>query len=84
MRVPWVGMRGITIDRERALKVGALVGLWGPLISFLGLPLLVATTLWVLTRPGSWAPRLLTTGIAGGTAVVFGLVPALRSTKPRR
>ncbi len=39
----------------------------------LGLPLLVATTLWVLTRPGSWAPRLLTTGITGGTAVVFGL-----------
>jgi hypothetical protein len=39
----------------------------------LGLPVLAATALWLLTRPGSWLPKVKALGLAGGVALIFGV-----------
>jgi hypothetical protein len=39
----------------------------------LGLPVLAATALWLLTRQGSWLPKVKALGLAGGVALIFGV-----------
>lgn len=39
----------------------------------LGLPVLTATALWLLTRHGSWLPKIKALGLAGGVALLFGV-----------
>lgn len=39
----------------------------------LGLPVLAATVLWLLTRHGAWLPKVQSLGLAGGVALLFGV-----------
>lgn len=39
----------------------------------LGLPVLAATALWLLTRQESWLPKVKALGLAGGVALIFGV-----------
>jgi len=39
----------------------------------LGLPVLAASSIWMLTRPASWRPKLKAIGLAGAVALLFGV-----------
>jgi hypothetical protein len=54
------------------ILIAGLPTFYAPWSLLLGLPGLVASTLWILLRGGGWAPRLKSTLITGGTAAVFG------------
>ena len=55
------------------ILIAGLPSFYAPWSLLLGLPVLIASTLWILLRGGSWAPRLKSILITGGTAVVFGV-----------
>lgn len=55
------------------ILIAGLPSFYAPWSLLLGLPVLIASTLWVLLRGGGWAPRLKSILITGGTAVVFGV-----------
>ncbi|QHK19606.1 hypothetical protein GU243_07485 [Pseudarthrobacter psychrotolerans] len=54
------------------ILIAGLPTFYAPWSLLLGLPVLVASTLWILLRGADWAPRLKSTLITGGTAAVFG------------
>lgn len=55
------------------ILIAGLPSFYAPWSLLLGLPVLIASTLWILLRGGGWAPRLKSILITGGTAVVFGV-----------
>ena len=55
------------------ILIAGLPSFYAPWSLLLGLPVLIASTLWILLRGGGWAPRLKAILITGGTAVVFGV-----------
>lgn len=55
------------------ILIAGLPSFYAPWSLLLGLPVLIASTLWILLRDGGWAPRLKSILITGGTAVVFGV-----------
>ena len=55
------------------ILIAGLPTFYAPWSLLLGLPVLIASTLWILLRGGGWAPRLKSVLITGGTAVVFGV-----------
>lgn len=55
------------------ILIAGLPTFYAPWSLLLGLPVLIASTLWILLRGGDWAPRLKAVLIAGGAAVVFGV-----------
>ena len=55
------------------ILIAGLPTFYAPWSLLLGLPVLIASTLWILLGGGGWAPRLKSVLITGGTAVVFGV-----------
>ena len=55
------------------ILIAGLPSFYAPWSLLLGLPVLIASTLWILLRGGTWAPRLKSILITGATAVVFGV-----------
>lgn len=55
------------------ILIAGLPSFYAPWSLLLGLPVLIASTAWILLRGGGWAPRLKSILITGGTAVVFGV-----------
>ncbi|MEC5180758.1 hypothetical protein RCH07_002112 [Arthrobacter sp. CG_A4] len=55
------------------ILIAGLPTFYAPWSLLLGLPVLIASTLWILLRGGGWVPRLKSILITGGTAVVFGV-----------
>ncbi|MET3949680.1 hypothetical protein [Arthrobacter sp. UYEF36] len=55
------------------ILIAGLPSFYAPWSLLLGLPVLIASTVWILLRGGGWAPRLKSVLITGGTAVVFGV-----------
>ena len=54
------------------ILIAGLPTFYAPWSLLLGLPVLIASTLWILLRGGGWGPRLKSILVTGGTAVVFG------------
>ena len=54
------------------ILIAGLPGFYAPWSLMLGIPVLGASTLWILFQHGAWRPRLKAILVAGGTAVVFG------------
>jgi hypothetical protein len=54
------------------ILIAGLPTFYAPWSLMLGLPVLGASTLWILLQRGAWGPRLKSILITAGTAVVFG------------
>lgn len=54
------------------ILIAGLPSFYAPWSLLLGLPVLIASTAWIVIRGGSWAPRLKSILVTGGTAIVFG------------
>jgi hypothetical protein len=54
------------------ILIAGLPTFYAPWSLMLGLPVLGASTLWIMFQRGAWAPRLKAILIAGVTAAVFG------------
>lgn len=54
------------------ILIAGLPTFYAPWSLLLGLPVLIASTAWILLQRSGWAPRLKAVLITGGTAVVFG------------
>ena len=54
------------------ILIAGLPTFYVPWSLLLGLPVLVGSTLWILTRDGEWPARLKAIAVTGATAVVFG------------
>jgi hypothetical protein len=55
------------------ILIAGLPTFYAPWSLLLGLPVLIASTLWIVLRQGEWRPRLASILITGGTAAVFGI-----------
>lgn len=55
------------------ILIAGLPTFYAPWSFMLGLPVLAASTLWIVLRGGEWGPRLKSVLITGGTALVFGV-----------
>lgn len=62
----------VTMGVLGGILIAGLPTFYVPWSMMLGLPVLVASTLWILFRGGGWGPRLKAILVTGGTAVVFG------------
>jgi hypothetical protein len=65
--------RGSLLAIAAGILIAGMPSSYAPWAILLGTPLLIASTLFVLTRKSPVRSRLVAIGIAGGTAVVFGL-----------
>lgn len=54
------------------ILIAGMPSFYTPWSLVLGLPVLAASTLWILTRAGSWWSRIRPVLLTGGTAAVFG------------
>ncbi|WP_306903421.1 DUF7657 domain-containing protein [Arthrobacter pascens] len=54
------------------ILIAGLPTFYAPWSLMLGLPVLGASTLWILLQSGAWGPRLKAILVTGGTAAVFG------------
>ncbi|MET4588877.1 hypothetical protein [Arthrobacter sp. 754] len=66
-------VRGSLLAIAAGILIAGMPSSYAPWAILLGTPLLVASTLFVLTRKASLRPRLVAVGITAGAAVVFGL-----------
>lgn len=66
-------VRGSVYSVAAGVLIAGMPSSYVPWAILLGFPLLIASTLFVLTRKAALKPRLLAVGISGLTALVFGL-----------
>ncbi|WP_457962903.1 hypothetical protein M1E17_15615 [Arthrobacter sp. D1-29] len=62
----------VTMGLVGGILIAGLPSFYAPWSLMLGLPVLGASTLWILLQRGDWGPRLKSVLVTGGTALVFG------------
>lgn len=63
---------GVIAGLAGGILIAGMPSFYTPWSLVLGLPVLAASTLWILTRVGSWWTRIRPVLLTGATAVVFG------------
>lgn len=66
-------IRGSLYATAAGILIAGMPSSYAPWAILLGTPLLVASVLFVLSRSVPWKPRLLSVGITGTVALIFGL-----------